>query len=172
MNFNVSTLMQQPSGAARSYDVDERVHLGGGPDAARVSGSVRLMRTDRGVWVSAGLDSEAPSQCVRCLEPYRQPIRMEIEEEFFPYPEPGLTAGGPDAESPTIDDGNLLDMTAVIAQYADLNIPMKPVCRSSCKGLCARCGSDLNASACTCDRGLSDGRWAPLAEVGSLVGGS
>jgi uncharacterized protein len=174
MNFNVSTLMQEPSGAVRSYEVDERVVLGERPDAPRVSGSVRLMRTDRGVWVSAGLDSEAPCRCVRCLEPYGQPIRMEIEEEYLQYSEPGAgaSADDPDAEAPRIDEGQLLDMTRVISQYVDLSLPMKPVCRSECKGLCIVCGSDLNVSACRCDRDLFDSRWAPLADVGSLVGKS
>ena len=174
MNFNVSMLMQEPSGAARTYEVDEPVDLGDGPDAARVSGSVKLMRTDRGVWVSAGLDSEAPCQCVRCLEPYRQTVRMEIEEEYLPYSEPDVVQGAddPDAESPRIDEGLVLDMTAVIGQYVDLNVPMKPVCRSECKGLCVHCGSDLNASVCRCDQGLFDSRWAPLTDVGSLVGKS
>ena len=174
MNFNVSMLMQEPSGAARTYEVDERVDLGGEPDAARVSGSVKLMRTDRGVWVSAGLDSDAPSQCGRCLKPFRQPIRMEIEEEYLPCSELDVvrSADDPDAESPRIDEGQLLDMTTVIGQYVDLGVPMKPVCRSDCKGLCAHCGLDLNVSACRCDRGLFDSRWAPLADVGSLVGKS
>ena len=173
MNFNVSTLMQEPSGSARSYEVDERIDLGDGPDPARVSGSVRLMKTDRGIWVSARLDSGARCQCVRCLEPYRQAIRMEIEEEYLPDSEPGIAASveGEDAEAPRIDEGQLLDMTAVIAQYIDLSLPMKPVCRTDCKGLCAHCGSDLNVSACGCDR-LIDSRWAPLADMGSLVGGS
>ena len=173
MNFNVSTLMQEPSGSARVYKVDERIELGDSPDAARVSGSVRLMKTDRGVWVSAGLDSEAPCQCVRCLEPYLQAIRMEIEEEYLPESEPDIwtSADGEDAEAPRIDEGQLLDMTAVIAQYIDLSLPMKPVCRTACKGLCGHCGSDLNVSVCGCDR-LIDSRWAPLADMGSLVGRS
>ena len=172
MNFNVSTLMQEPSGAARTYEVDERVELGDGLDSARVSGSVRLMKTDRGVWVSAGLDSVAQSQCARCLEPYRQAIRMEIEEEYLPYPEPGAEGAGPDVEAPRIDESQLLDMTGVITQYVDLSLPMKPVCGPDCKGLCAHCGSDLNVSACGCDQGLLDSRWAPLTDVGSLVGKS
>ena len=173
MNFNVSTLMREPSGAKRLYEVDERVNLGEWPNARRVSGSVRLMRTDRGVWVSAGLDSEAQSQCGRCLEPYEQPIRMEIEEEYLPYSEPGggACADDPDSEVPRIDEGQL-DMTGVISQYVYLSLPMKPVCRSDCKGLCVHCGSDLNVSACRCDRDLFDSRWAPLADVGALVGKS
>ena len=174
MNFNVSTLMQEPSGAARVYKVDERVDLGDGPDMSPMSGSVRLMRTDRGVWVSAGLDFEAPCHCVRCLEPYGQPIRLEIEEEYLDCSEPGASGSvdDPDAEAPRIDEGQVLDMTGVMAQYVDLSIPMKPVCRSECKGLCVHCGSDLNVSVCRCDQGLFDSRWAPLADVGSLVGKS
>ena len=174
MNFNVSKLMQEPSGAMRFYEVDEPVDLGGRPDAPRMSGSVRLMRTDRGVWVSAGLDAEAPCQCGRCLTPYGQAIRMEIEEEYLPYsePGPGASADDPDAEAPRIDEEQFLDMTGVIAQYVDLSLPMKPVCGSECKGLCVHCGSDLNVSTCRCDTELFDIRWAPLADVGSLVGKS
>jgi hypothetical protein len=59
MNFNVAKPMQGASGAARFYEVDEQLDLDDGSDAPRLGGSVRLLRTDRGVWVSARLDSES-----------------------------------------------------------------------------------------------------------------
>ena len=53
---------------------------------------------------------------------------------------------------------------AVGAQQ-QLNIPMKPLCRPDCKGLCAQCGADLNLGACACTPPKSDPRWAALSAL-------
>ncbi|MGH2730855.1 MAG: YceD family protein, partial [Actinomycetota bacterium] len=46
-----------------------------------------------------------------------------------------------------------------------LALPLNPVCRASCKGLCAHCGADLNRGPCNCAAEETDPRWAPLAAL-------
>jgi uncharacterized protein len=166
MQFNVSQLLREPSGSARAYEIDESVALGREGEVQQLGGAVKLLRTDRAVWVTAVLDSEALCACSRCLDDYRQSVRMEIEEEFYPQDE-SKAAGGPARvdlldEICRIDNDNILDLTEVIKQYYTLSLPMKPVCRSDCKGLCATCGANLNGFICGCDTSPRDSRWSPL----------
>ena len=88
MVMNVAQLLMEPSGSTRRYAVDDEFTAMEGGAVHRVWGSVKLLRTDRGVWVSAELDSESICACSRCLKEYRQPLRMTIDEEAFPEQAP------------------------------------------------------------------------------------
>ena len=101
---------------------------------------------------------------MRCLALYTQPVHMEIEEEYLTHYELR-----DEAESLAIDEDHVLDMTEAIEQHIALNLPMKPVCRPDCKGICSTCGTNLNDSTCGCDKRPIDSRWAPLADAALLV---
>lgn len=49
-------------------------------------------------------------------------------------------------------DGEYIDFTSEIEEQVLLEIPYKPLCREDCKGLCVKCGADLNSGECGCDR--------------------
>ena len=68
-------------------------------------------------------------------------------------------------EAPTIDEKNVLDLTEVTRQYAITILPMKPLCRSDCRGLCAKCGVDLNQEECHCGGTSVDSRWNDLVKL-------
>ena len=161
--------MREPSGAVREYDVEEVLPSMDGVDARRVSGKVKLLRTDKGVWVSAVLDTDALCICSRCLQEYRQTIRLGVEEEALPLRDLNTGADMRElvdtGESMAIDEGHVLDLTEAVGQYAALNVPMQPVCRQGCKGICPTCGADLNESVCQCDRVVRDSRWGALLDL-------
>lgn len=54
-----------------------------------------------------------------------------------------------------------LDLEELTGEQLQLALPMKPLCREGCAGLCPRCGAELNKGACTCAP-ETDERWAPL----------
>jgi uncharacterized protein len=62
-------------------------------------------------------------------------------------------------------EGDIFESTPVWLEQVELNIPMKPLCRPDCKGLCPQCGADLNAGECGCREPLADPRWAALAAL-------
>ena len=168
--------MREPSGASRSVEVDESVSLESGAGPIQVRGTVGLMRTDRGVWVSASLRSEVPCVCSRCLDELAQPISIDIEEEFLPMVEPATNSPGPKSGvvplgevegNLNIDESNVLDLAHAVREYAALNTPMKPMCSSECLGICIRCGVNLNDDRCACDEAQRDVRWDALAELAS-----
>jgi uncharacterized protein len=166
MYFNVSQLMQERSGSSRSYEVDEELERGEDGEAPEVSGSVALLRTDQGIWASAALDSEVPCVCSRCLEDYRQSVHIGIEEEFFSLTDSaaGRAAYG-QVESYRIDQDHILDLAEAVRQYLALGLPMKPVCRDGCKGICVACGTNLNQSVCQCENVERDSRWGALLDL-------
>jgi uncharacterized protein len=58
----------------------------------------------------------------------------------------------------------ILETEPVLIEQLQLNIPMKPLCRPDCAGLCPTCGADLNQGACACAK-PADPRWDRLAAL-------
>jgi uncharacterized protein len=62
-----------------------------------------------------------------------------------------------------IDSRHVLDLTEVIREYAVTDLPMKPLCRPGCLGLCQICGAEQNMNRCNCNASSGDSRWGALA---------
>lgn len=169
MYFNVSQLLREGSGSARSYRVDDVVRFPLEGRDARVTGVVNMLKTDLGIWVSASLGSMASVNCSRCLKSFVQPVHMDIEEEYIPLADvetgAAVTYGDEFDECFRIDRTNILDMTEAVRQYSELTMPMKPVCDEMCAGICLMCGADLNDGPCGCDRRSTDPRWEALRSL-------
>ncbi len=163
---NVSLLLQESIGTTREYVVDTEIGIAGGPSPVR--GRVTLTRTDRGILVQGRIETEIGLTCSRCLAQSRRPIRFDIAEEYFPTTDvhSGAALAVPDGpDSFTIDEHHVLDLTEAIRQYADMRMPMKPLCRDNCAGICPSCGRNLKEGACDCRRRETDPRWAALLET-------
>jgi uncharacterized protein len=165
MLFNVSQMVQEGIGATRRYEVSG-VLESEGRGAEPVSGDVELLTTKTGVLVRATLQLQEREACSRCLKPLEETLPIEFEEEFQ------LTVdvrGGhvlrqeEDDEAFTIDENHLLDLTEAIRQYREASAVMQPLCRPDCRGLCPRCGHDLNTGECACNTAPVDSRWSALA---------
>ena len=59
----------------------------------------------------------------------------------------------------------VVETEPILLEQLQLNIPMKPLCRPDCAGLCPLCGADLNLGACDCSEPVGDPRWAALAAL-------
>lgn len=169
MLFNVSKLMTEPSGSSRVYVVNENLFRQPGGDPKHVEGSVKLLKTDRGIWASVELDTETVCVCSRCLREFNQDVRVAIEEEFFfLFNSRSEQASGGIADyeqSFKIDSNNTLNLSEAVDQYLSLSIPLKPICSVACRGLCAACGSDKNYEECHCAEPAQDNRWTDLFEL-------
>ena len=171
MYFNVSQLLKEGSGSPRIFDVNDFASVQEGAPMTPISGTVRMMRTDAGIWVSAELATYFDCECSRCVVEMEQYVRMEIEEEYLPEVDvnTGARLNFPDELSDNfyIDQTHILDMSEAIRQYFGLSMPFKPVCREDCKGLCLTCGADLNEVDCSCDKVIRDPRWGALLAFAS-----
>jgi uncharacterized protein len=105
--------------------------------------------------------------CCRCAKPFPQTVDKEFSVDYWPDPEveenEELELAYEDLDVGFYRNDEL-DLSAVVSEQIVLDVPMKPVCRDDCRGLCDRCGADLNEGDCGCDRTQVDARLAALAE--------
>jgi uncharacterized protein len=152
MQVNIAQLLKESIGAERSYEVDEEIDIDG--REVRVAGEIRLVRTDRGILTRGDLTAKIEIECSRCLEPFRCPVNVKFEEEFFPTIDvlSGLPLEVPEEQSglSIIDENHVINLDEIIRQYALLSVPMKPLCKEECAGLCSTCGKNLNQGYCDC----------------------
>jgi len=92
-------------------------------------------------------------RCDRCLEPYHR----DLESLFHVYlVAPGKGADGEEIELLDEDmevdfiKGDTIDLSDIIREQIYLSLPMKSICKESCRGLCSVCGANLNESSCLC----------------------
>ena len=107
----------------------------------------------RGLSFSGRLVCRAEVQCARCVTPFT----MEIDRSFdlhYSFSQPrGKEIQIPEEEldEAFLQEGDGIDLHLIATEQIYLEIPMKPLCRSTCRGLCARCGADLNKGGCLCE---------------------
>ena len=111
------------------------------------------------------LDTVVDSNCSRCLEPVAYPIKTAFACILIPegrgIDEEDLSTSDEDLNVSYYRE-DLIDLDALVLEQLVLQIPIKPLCKEDCKGLCPRCGMSLNAAACGCGTDVFDHRFAAL----------
>ena len=163
MRINVSQQLKASIGSIRKYGVSGVVNVAG--SESMVEGEVGLMCTDQGILIKGTLHTEVEVTCSRCLGLFSCPLTLNIEEEYLPITDVVSGASLPLPEEPgcfTINEHHIIDLTEAIRQYALLAIPMKPLCRGDCAGLCLHCGHNLNRGPCPCSPQGTESHWSGL----------
>ena len=100
--------------------------------------------------------------CSRCLEPFTLPIASDFDLRYVPRIE-NVGEGEREVEEDDLAtafyDDEQIDLAHLIMEQFQLALPMKPLCKDACKGLCPQCGTNLNTGSCDLQRdlGRSDG---------------
>ena len=167
MHFNVASLLKESTGALREFDIDDDLRIEG--ETHRLRGHVRFDRTHDGVLVRARLHGDGAAECARCLKPIAYPIDLVIEEEYLPTVDvvTGAPVDAPEGEDDAyrIDKRHMIDLAEPIEQYWSMAVPMAPVCRDDCPGICPVCGQERAAEGHACTREQVDARWAKLQNL-------
>ena len=172
VQYNVSMLVQEPVGSVRRYSVDGDVRID--DKRRRVRGEATFLRTQDGVLVTAELAGTESEQCSRCLGDVTIPIELTISEEYMATVDANTRAAlkpPVDPETFRIDEKHTLDLEGAVQQSWSGALPMQPLCRQDCQGLCPRCGQDLNAAGCSCPP-ETDERWSALQALAQEVKGT
>lgn len=134
-------------------------------ELGEVSLEGRIVRTSAGFLLRAALSYDQTLRCMRCLGPV--PARVEVSIDLLVM----LHHGAPEEVDYELEEDDLgvlfldepqLDTQPLVIEQVQLNVPMKPLCRPDCKGLCPECGADLNNGPCGCGQ-PTDPRWSALA---------
>lgn len=107
------------------------------PEGAQIVVDVRLEAVMEGVLASGTARVPLTGECARCLDQVSSDLDVEFQE-LHVYPE-SETAG---EEEPRLD-GDLLDIGSSLRDAVVLTLPLNPLCREDCPGLCADCGVRL-----------------------------
>ncbi len=132
-----------------------------------VRGNVEVDRTAQTLRLRGHLTTTAPLLCGRCLTQFRQDLAIAVEEDFLVGEIAAPRDGALRAEDFVVLLGPdlVLDVTEAVRQHLLLAVPMVPICRPDCRGLCPRCGKNLNEQDCGCEPVQTiDPRLAPLRE--------
>lgn len=140
---------------------DLAVGMIGVPVGAPVELDVRLEAVCEGVLVSGVARAPLAGECARCLEPLATVIEADLQE-LFTYPDEAM---GDDDEDVSRLEGDLLDLEPTLRDAVVSELPLAPVCRDDCPGLCVTCGGRLADLPPGHGHGAFDTRWAALAEV-------
>ena len=140
------------------------------PFSAQVPAKLRvqLLKADSVVHVRGEVGVKLRTQCSRCLVEMDESLKASIEVAIFPAG--SVPDSGTDGEVDEADmgiatyDGQEIDLTDIVRDEVFLQLPMTPVCRKSCAGLCDNCGANRNDGPCGCPESL-DLRWAALRDV-------
>jgi uncharacterized protein len=138
--------------------VDLGVDVLGVPAGSELELDLRLESVVEGVLVSGTGSGTVTGECVRCLDPVSRPLVVDVQELW--------TRGEPlDAEDelPQLD-GDLLDLEPVLRDAVVLALPLQPLCRDDCPGLCSECGAHL-ADDPDHRHDETDPRWAALQQL-------
>ena len=118
---------------------------------------------DRTLVLSGEAEFTLMIPCDRCLEPVEVPFQLSIERTL----DTNLTDEERIAnldEQPYLQGYNL-DVDQLVRDELLLNLPMKVLCDEDCKGICNRCGANLNHETCDCDRSSLDPRMSVIQDI-------
>ena len=168
MLINLSELFSV-EGKARTYICDLEMDCFHGPD-----GDYEILRKspitleiknqgDRVFGLKGEGDVVLQMPCGRCLEPVEVPIHVEIDDEIDMKQTEEERAKALNEQFYV--SGYNLDVDRLVGNELTLNLPMKVLCREDCKGICNRCGTNLNYGTCDCDTRSLDPRMSVIQDI-------
>jgi uncharacterized protein len=135
----------------------------------RVVVSGRLYPIDEGAFCFRGrMETSVETVCVRCLKLFVIEMHEDLNLIYLPHSQ---NVGPSVDEERELSDKDMaigfyrddrIDLNQMIWEQINLALPMKPLCKEDCRGLCQQCGTDLNLSKCGCERESVDPRLASL----------
>lgn len=100
------------------------------------------------------------TRCARCMKDIEAEVKFPIDENLV-RAEDSENAD----EDSILFEGNIIEADEIALNSFLMNVPTKFLCKEDCKGLCAKCGADLNEGECGCDHEQIDPRWAGLLDI-------
>ncbi|WP_316668045.1 YceD family protein [uncultured Propionibacterium sp.] len=157
-------LARQAGALKELHDVVEApadlgIEVIGVPEGAPMRLDLNLESVVEGVLVVGTVQAPLAGECSRCLEPVTDEGVYQITE-LYNYP------GREAADDEFFLEDDLLDLEPAVRAAVVLELPFSPLCRPDCKGLCPRCGANLNENPGHAHEDDIDPRWSGLAGFG------
>jgi len=131
-----------------------------------VTAHLNIIREGRDVIISGSFRTVIETECVRCLGETKSSLDKEFLVIYHPSTEMKgdleLQKGDLEASFYANDE---IDLKEMLEEQVVLHCPINPLCDEQCKGLCAKCGINLNLETCDCMTDETDNRWNALKNI-------
>ena len=154
----------------RSYSPSSFSRLQG--DEYVVSGpvelSLRVIKDNDKYRLKGKIVTTVRRGCCRCLKSFDVPTTLDFDLRYLSQ---RVNAGGGEYEvveedlSTAFYEDDQIDLASLIIEQLHLAVPMKPLCKADCRGLCPVCGADWNSGTCDCDESWHDPRLSVLRSL-------
>ena len=116
------------------------------------STGIKIYPAGKKIVLEGFLSTRLLLRCDRCLEPYSWDLSTDFRIYLSMSPFRGEFEVELSEDDLNVDfiDGDFLDPERIIKEQIILNVPMKTLCTTECKGLCPICGCNLNMTRCSC----------------------
>lgn len=160
LRVSVAEMVGRP-GTSRKASISEptldmRVGLARVASGARMTADLRLESVVEGILVTGPASAPASFDCARCLTTFESTVEVDVCELFAG---PGPSSSEEDAYR---FDGEEIDLEPMLRDALTLALPLKPLCRADCEGLCPHCGREMAGHVGDCIQDTTDPRWAEL----------
>lgn len=141
--LNVGFIVNQPVGYNRNFDFEfPEIRIDNDLFLTGFTGTANIGRTPQGLLVQADFEATTQLECVRCLNDYQHQLHWTMTE-LYAFNQKSVT----ESELILPEDAHI-DLETLVREYCLLEVPISPVCKPDCKGLCTVCGNDLNEKDC------------------------
>jgi uncharacterized protein len=127
-----------------------------------------LTHKDRDLRVDGTIETNIRFKCSRCAKEFSRSFAASFDLTYLPQPKWTNQNAEIELKYEDMDvayyDGVALDVNLLVLEQIELAMPMKFVCREDCKGLCYKCGADLNEGMCSCKSEETNSRLSVLLE--------
>jgi len=141
--LNVGFIAHEDVGYTHDFTFEfPTIRIGDDLELAGFNGIVNVGRTPQGLLFTGNFRSGTVLECVRCLRPFEQELRWTLSELY------AFTSKSVSDSELILPEDAQVDIEPLIREHALLEIPINPICRIDCLGLCPICGEDLNVRDC------------------------
>ena len=119
-----------------------------------------IFNNGKSLTLKAGVTGKMHTECARCLKPIEVDVDFDIHELLGREED-----GAHEDDDIILFDGYEIELDDIVTDHFLMNISGRYLCTEECKGLCPKCGHDLNEGDCGCDREYIDPRWQALADI-------
>lgn len=129
--------------------------------------SILLNKLHDQLILTANSEFKVKFECDRCAVQFKRDLTSDYKMVYL------MNEAPEESESLNVSylsrDADKIYIAEDVKEFALLAVPMKNLCKEDCKGLCQKCGTDLNKEKCSCTAEEIDPRWKPLVELKSKL---